>query len=345
MFDVKTLKTVTEIKKIIRETLERNATVLNNINHENAQSFSGLFSNKKPSYFGYETQQFYMLRLFPSYFLEYLLIFYDIDKELKIKKADARKILSVGCGGGIDLAALAVSSLSWNSYQGIDEILWESVNKDSKCVNEPANYFTTMRTQKDVSVCEGLFDNAFIQSNDAKKMLQDKNMFLFPRSFEEIFCCRASKGKPSPYPGPCKETRKYDYDLLKKLVEQSDLQDDHIVFSFSMVNLDFWKLEIVTEILKDLENVMKDRGYDLLVEKLVRNSQKCFEVIGGSTNHDFYPGDCLGNLINACGPHKAKNPNLKEFPLLSFRSNYAFSVYQKTSGSSDDQPSRDDQRG
>ena len=37
MFDVKTLKTVTEIKKIIRETLERNATVLNNINHGNAE--------------------------------------------------------------------------------------------------------------------------------------------------------------------------------------------------------------------------------------------------------------------------------------------------------------------
>jgi len=126
-----------------------------------------------PDYTDLMVQQLYLLRYFPAYLVEYFDIYRDILKNKRFKKSF--RVLSVGCGCGLDYYALELALQKKGTtcaetvyYTGVDKIEWAYSNDFG---NEDFK----------ILLCD------FIGIGDVNK-IQDKafDIIIFPKSIGEF---------------------------------------------------------------------------------------------------------------------------------------------------------------
>ena len=144
-------------------------TTLAQNNQSNCELSKFSFNNSLPNYTLPINCQFYILKYFPAYLAEYKYI-YDMLNYFNFNQfIEQYKVLSIGCGCGIDLLALYLHQLKTPDfkYTGIDIVDW--------------NYRNLFLSQND--------NIRFIQADISKFIFanfEKTNVIFFPKSIGEL---------------------------------------------------------------------------------------------------------------------------------------------------------------
>lgn len=335
---------------------------------------------EKCDYVHIPVQDYYFLKYFPTYFVEYFFAYQWVNNQLEPEfdssfdiNSDKFDILSVGCGGGIDLLALLHTHLRWNSWHGVDATSWASMarvyatvtsdiaalppacSKHIRIANllltESASNIQSATNRQDEDLeTEDLAVERIAVDVFAKKNT-DVNFFFFPRSFEEIFCS---------YPNNPLTVK---HQMLKDMISGFNFSNRRfVVFVFSTIvapgaagssdkNI---KDDLIKEAIQGsetsgsktsgLDAAMKAHGFAPFGKQhpnniLTPSGRKIKDFLGNNP-YPYVTLTALKDLAVGCSklcPDNSSTRYFKSFPMLSLNySNVWTAIYKRTSNESED---------
>lgn len=235
-----------------------------------------------PDYEDILIQQFYLLRYLSGYFAEYVSIYREIIRQNFL--IDKFKVLSIGCGCGLDLWGLKhacnerFSENYIKLYNGIDVVDWEYKEKFEKEVN--VNYF--LKNIKDFE----------------KISYQGYNTIIFPKSIGEF--------------------TEDEFEHIKDLMINTDFNSDELVLIGSLRKM---RQECDIKRLEEIKNIFTDyHGFEIRKrinsKEMIENERVSYIVPGAQCTDEVI--DYLTHLYKYCKSFKknAKPCDTSCFDLL-----------------------------